>query len=1090
MYLNCHSYYSLRYGTISIENLVEEAVKNHIPAMALTDINNSTGIMEFVKACKEKGIKPIAGIEFQRDDRLLFTGIARNNDGFRELNEFLSNHNLHNLPLPDIAPEFNNVIVIYPFSSFIRKSSIVNRKSYIVYRKSYIVNRKSYIVNRKSYIVNRKSYLGIPPSDLNPLMLSRHRDLIPRMVLMAPVTFRNAQEYELHRNFRAVDHNVLLSRLEPQQVAAPDEMMLPEDEMLALCRDFPEIISNTGKLMDACSIDFDFKACKNKKTFTGSRYDDTALLEKLAIDGVQYRYGKGHGEALRRVRHELDIINRMEFASYFLITWDIIRYSMSRGFYHVGRGSGANSIVAYCLRITNVDPIELDLYFERFINPKRTSPPDFDIDYSWTERDEVIDYIFKRYGHEHTALLGAMSTFRDKSIYRELGKVHGLPKGEIDAFLKHPDEAVHKNHIIRKIHELGERMADFPNIRTIHAGGVLISEEPITCYSALDLPPKGFPTTQFDMYVAEDAGFEKLDILSQRGIGHIYEAAELVKKNQGISVDVHQVHAFKEDEKVKEQLRNARTIGCFYVESPAMRGLLKKLHCDNYRTLVAASSIIRPGVARSGMMKEYIFRFHNPDKFKYLHPVMEEQLKETYGVMVYQEDVLKICHHFAGLDLADADVIRRAMSGKYRSKKELQRIIDKFFENCKNFGYPDEVTKEVWRQIESFAGYSFSKAHSASYAVESYQSLYLKAHYPLEFITGVINNFGGFYPPWVYFNEAKISGANLHLPCVNRSEYKTCIRGKDIFLGFIHVAGLEAGVGKLIYDLRFTIYDLRFTNYEGKVTSDERLITALPPDQPASLPTCQLTNLSPSQLPYSNLDDFVRRVPVTLDQLIILIRVGAFRFTGKPKASLLWEAHMLLGKNQTSAIGNQALGNRQRATEKKTMSIENFATSPTMGPDQSEIANPLLFPTEVKKFELPALEQNGLSDVYDEIEFLGFPITRSYFDLLETKSRGEILAHEMADNVGKTTRMIGLLVTIKYVRTVKKEWMHFGTFIDVTGHFFDTVHFPRSVTQYPFRGDGIYLVKGKIVEEFGFPSMNVEKMAKMPLKADPREGSC
>jgi DNA polymerase-3 subunit alpha len=627
-----------------------------------------------------------------------------------------------------------------------------------------------------------------------------------------------------------------------------------------------------------------------------------------------------------------------------------------------------------------------------------------------------------------------MSTFRDKSIYRELGKVHGLPKGEIDAFLKHPEEAIHNNHIIRKINELGEMMADFPNLRSIHAGGVLISEEPITCYTALDMPPKGFPTTQFDMYVAEDIGFEKLDILSQRGIGHIYETVEIVKKNRGVAIDVHKVQAFKEDEMVKEQLRNARTIGCFYVESPAMRGLLKKLHCDNYRTLVAASSIIRPGVARSGMMKEYIFRFHHPDKFKYLHPVMEQQLKETYGVMVYQEDVLKICHHFAGLDLADADVIRRAMSGKYRSKKELQRIIDKFFENCRKSGYPEEVTKEVWRQIESFAGYSFSKAHSASYAVESYQSLYLKAHFPLEFITGVINNFGGFYSSWVYFNEAKVSGANLHVPCVNRSEYKTCIRGKDIFLGFIHVTGLEAGVGKAVTDLRYEMYDLRM-----------------------------------EEKPYADLDDFIQRVPVTLDQLIILIRVGAFRFTGKPKASLLWEAHVLLGKHSEMAKSR----NGETGQTDAEGSVVNF---------QFSIFNSI----PVKKFILPELEQNLIADVYDEIELLGFPVTYSYFDLLATKFRGDILAHEMTSYVGKTIRMLGLLVTIKYVRTIKREWMHFGTFIDVNGRFFDTVHFPKAVTSYPFRGEGVYLVKGKIVEEFGFPSMTVEKMAKMPLKGDPR----
>ncbi len=1059
MYLSSHSYYSLRYGTISVENLVEEAVRCGVTALALTDINNSTGIMDFVAACKEKNIKPIAGIEFRRGDEYLYTGLAKNNEGFRELNDFLSFHNLNNQPLPDHPPEMENVFIIYPFSTHAP-------------RPTAHVPRSTSLVNRQSSIVNRQSYIGIRPSDLSPLMLSRHRDLLPAMVLMAPVTCRTRQEYELHCNFRAVDHNVLLTRLEPGQVAACDEIMLPVDALRGLCSDFPEILRNTEKMVEACSIDFDFKACKNRKTYTGSRYDDLIFLEKLAMDGLQYRYGKGHGEARRRIRHELEIIDKMGFASYFLITWDIIRYSMSRGFYHVGRGSGANSIVAYCLRITDVDPIELDLYFERFINPKRTSPPDFDIDYSWKERDEVLDYIFKRYGHEHTALLGAMSTFRDKSIYRELGKVHGLPKQEIDAYLKNPDEAINQNKIIRKINELGEMMADFPNLRSIHAGGVLISEDPITCYTALDMPPKGFPTTQFDMYVAEDIGFEKLDILSQRGIGHIYEAAGIVKRNQGISVDVHQVRAFKEDEKVKELLRNARTIGCFYVESPAMRGLLKKLQCDNYRTLVAASSIIRPGVARSGMMKEYIFRFHNPGKFKYLHPVMEEQLKETYGVMVYQEDVLKICHHFAGLDLADADVIRRAMSGKYRSKKELQRIIDKFFENCRNSGYPEEVTKEVWRQIESFAGYSFSKAHSASYAVESYQSLYLKAHYPLEFITGVINNFGGFYSSWVYFNEARVSGATLHVPCVNRSEYKTCIRGSDIFLGFVHVANLEAGVGKAIVDLRFTIDDLRFTKDEGRGTKDEGRGTK---DEGRG---------RGGEKPYADLEDFIQRVPVTLDQLVILIRAGAFRFTGKPKASLLWEAHMLLGKNEAAKISPP----RHLAT---SLPDVNPARSPSAAPTgEAEQTFNLQFSifnsVAPKRFTLPVLEQNILTDVYDEIELLGFPVTYSYFDLLVTKFRGDILAHEMAANVGKTIRMLGLLVTIKYVRTIKKEWMHFGTFIDVNGRFFDTVHFPKAVTQYPFRGDGVYLVKGKIVEEFGFPSMNVDQMAKMPLQPDPR----
>ncbi|MBI5011107.1 MAG: DNA polymerase III subunit alpha, partial [Bacteroidia bacterium] len=526
-------------------------------------------------------------------------------------------------------------------------------------------------------------------------------------------------------------------------------------------------------------------------------------------------------------------------------------------------------------------------------------------------------------------------------------------------------------------------------------------------YTALDMPPKGFPTTQWDMYTAEEIGFEKLDILSQRGIGHIRESAEIILQNRAIDVDVHAIHKFKEDQMVKEYLRNGETKGCFYVESPAMRGLLKKLKCDNYTSLVAASSVIRPGVARSGMMKQYIYRFHNPDKFEYIHPVMKEQLEETFGVMVYQEDVLKVCHHFAGLDLSDADTLRRAMSGKFRSKQEMQRIVDKFFFNCRQKGYSEEVTSEVWRQIESFAGYSFSKAHSASYAVESFQSLYLKAHFPLEFMVAVINNFGGFYRTWVYVHEARRYGANIELPCVNMSKYKTCIYGKDIYIGFIHIMSLEFNLAQSIETIR---------NEEGH---------------------------------FKDLNDFVTRVAPGLEQIILLIKAGALRFTGKNKSVLLWEAHMMINKSK------------------------------------SENIRPLFSPP-VRKFVLPELVQSRIEDVYDEIELFGFPVTVSWFDMLETTFRGEIPAHRMIEYTGRKVRMVGHLVTVKYIKTAKNDWMNFGCFIDAEGSFFDTVHFSQSLKSWPFKGSGTYLLLGKIVEEFGFPSLEVEKMAKLPVKPDQR----
>jgi len=353
------------------------------------------------------------------------------------------------------------------------------------------------------------------------------------------------------------------------------------------------------------------------------------------LDGFQSRYGSHNTIASERVDKELDIINKLGFNSYFLMTWDIIRYAQHRGFYYVGRGSGANSIVAYCLRITDVDPIELDLYFERFLNPYRTSPPDFDIDFSWLDRDEVIDYIFKRYGEDHVALVGSYSTFQFNAITRELGKVFGLPKEEIDQL---EGSSMKEDKIQKQILYYGSLIKNFPDHLSIHAGGILISEQPVFAYSATELPPKGFFTSQIDMFIAEKIGLYKLDILSQRGLGHIKETMELVRENQNISINIHDIESFKKDPKVATQIREADTIGCFYIESPAMRQLLKKLRCDDYITLVAASSIIRPGVSQSGMMKQYIYRFHNPNNFTYLHPKMEELLKETYGVAGLPQD--------------------------------------------------------------------------------------------------------------------------------------------------------------------------------------------------------------------------------------------------------------------------------------------------------------------------------------------------------------------------------------------------------------------------------------------------------------------
>ncbi|RZK15467.1 MAG: DNA polymerase III subunit alpha, partial [Pedobacter sp.] len=774
-----------KYGTINIKGIVKQARALNIHQLVLTDINNSTGAMEFIRECYKQGIakkpdeiqkgnipyqlKPVAGIEFRNDNQLLYIGIAKNRDGMRELNEFLSDHNINGTPLPNDAPSLLNVFFIYAFS-------------------------KNFHRDLKS-----NEFVGIKHMHLNHLYKHSLLQQRQKLVVWHPVTISNKIEHRLHEYLRAIELNTLLSMVPNDVKCNENEFLISENEVKNKFESFSFIVENTQKLIDACDLSAYFEpgpqpSSKNRFSYCKEGEAlDKILLRRIAFKGLEYRYGKNNTVAIERMEKELRIIELKHYCAYFLITFDIVRYAMGRKkFYHVGRGSGANSIVAYCLRITDVDPIELDLYFERFLHEKRTSPPDFDIDFAWDERETIQKYIFKKYPKWHVAFLGTMSTFKDRAIIREIGKVLGLPKSEIDSFTDPTRERENQqNPTYKKLVAVHRYMQSMPNQRSIHAGGILISEEPITYYTALDLPPKGFVTVQWDMYEAEAIGYEKFDILSQRGIGHIREAVQIIGQNCNQDIDIHDFKSFKEDLKLNGVLREGQPIGCFYIESPAMRQLLKKLKCEDYLTLVAASSIIRPGVASSGMMKSFIERYHAPDKVVYLCEEMKTQLKETYGVMVYQEDVIKVCHYFAGLDLADADVLRKAMSGKYRSKLAFEELVNKFFISARRQGHAEELIAEVWRQISSFAGYSFSKAHSASFAVESYQSLYLKTYYPKEFMVAVLNNYGGFYSRWVYVHELQKTGAKVHLPCVNRSDETVNINGNDAFLGFVGIQGLE-----------------------------------------------------------------------------------------------------------------------------------------------------------------------------------------------------------------------------------------------------------------------------------------------------------
>ncbi|MFI5151183.1 MAG: DNA polymerase III subunit alpha [Bacteroidia bacterium] len=976
MLLCCHTYYSFRYGTLSVQQLLDEIRQKGYTSFVLSDINNTSACLDTIRLGRACGLNPVLGIDFRNDIQPCYVGMAINNDGFQELNEHLSMHLHAGLSFETRAPAFRNVYIIYPFKLY------------------------------TGWELRENEFVGISVKDLQRLPFLTLQLNTHKLVALQPLTFIHKAHHNAHRLLRAIDKNTLLSKLSLSEQTEAGETVPHRDELYAAYASYPFLAQNTERLLTQCSIDFQYDkfANKNLKHYTGSAAGDIDLLRRECEKGLLYRFGTPSPTVLERMEKELTIINQMGFASYFLINWDIVNYAQHKDYYYVGRGSGANSLVAYLIRITDVDPIDLDLYFERFINPFRSNPPDFDIDFSWTDRDDITRYIFERFDKKKTALLGTYSTFQHDAVIRQLGKVFGLPPAEIDR-LQAKQEANDRDELGKLVIRYSKLIQGFPSHLSIHSSGILISEEPITRYSATFLPPKGYATTQFSMLEAEDIGLYKFDILSQRGLGKIKDALGIIQQNRGMEIDIHAINKFKQDEEIKKLLSKGRCIGCFYVESPAMRMLLAKLRADDYLRLVAASSIIRPGVSKSGMMREYILRYRDESvraKAKAAIPELYTLLEETYGVMVYQEDVIKVAHFFAGLSLAEADYLRRGMSWKFKQRNEFALVQEKFFGNCRKKGYTEKTILDIWTQIESFANYAFSKGHSASYAVESYQALYLKAYFPLEYMVATLNNGGGFYRADLYVHEARMHGAKIAPPCINNSGILCGIKDKTIYLGLGRISNLEQ---------HFTEQLLKEREQNGA---------------------------------FLNLYDFVKRLNPPIESLRLLIRSGAFRFSGKNKKELLWEAHSLVNPMKKTDRNNE------------------------------------LFELKPVSFTLPALTNNWVDDAFDDIELFGFSLC-SPFNLLKHPLSNRLKASELPAFKGETVEITGYLISIKHTGTSKGERMYFGTFIDLDGHWIDTVHFPPSAKAFPFRGPGCYRLIGKVVEEFDYLTVEISEMYRLAV---------
>jgi DNA polymerase-3 subunit alpha/error-prone DNA polymerase len=720
-----------------------------------------------------------------------------------------------------------------------------------------------------------------------------------------------------------------------------------------------------------------------------------------------------------RLEHELLIIEKMGFSSYFLVVQDIV----SRSPRICGRGSGAASLVAYSLGISNVCPIKHNLYFERFLNPGRSDPPDIDVDFAWDERDEVLHSVLKQY-KGHAALVCNHVAFQPRMAIREVAKVFGLTDPEIGRVTQRLPWFWREIHMdddllpqLKNLPKLGKfdfpepwdqiihtarRIIGIPRYLSVHPGGVVITPDPLYNYVPMEIAPKQVPIIQWEKDGAEHGGLVKIDLLGNRSLGVIRDAIANLKDN---GTDFDEKHWEPEDDAATQAtVAGGNTMGCFYIESPAMRLLQKKTKIGDFEHLVIHSSIIRP--AANEFIREYIRRLHG-GQWAPIHPLLADVLEETYGIMVYQEDVAKTAVALAGFSHAHADGLRKIMSKKDKARK-LGHYKERFIAGAKARGVSHEQIHAVWDMMMSFSGYSFCKPHSASYARVSFQAAYLKTHYPAQFMAAVISNQGGFYSTFAYVSEARRMGVKILPPDVNESDIRWKGRAGAMRVGLLSIKHVS--------------------------TDTRRRIVA-----------------GRKSKPYRDIMDFLERVQPDDAEARSLIHAGAFDslHPKESRASLLWEL-VRWQKSRSHRSGAGDLFNVGRAVPKPSFPPENE--------------------TERLRHEFSAL--GFLCDRHPMV---------LYADVL--KKQKILKARDLPRFTGRHVCIAGLLITGKVVHTKHGEPMEFLTFEDETG-LVETTFFPKAYRNFCAILDRSrpFILYGKVEEDYGAVTLTVKRVNGIPKR--------
>lgn len=789
--LRVRSSYSLLEGTAPPATLCRQARQHGYPGLALTDGDNLYGLWPFLAACRREGLRPVVGAEISEPGTMRrATCLVEDEAGYASLCRLLSRR--HDPAGFDLA------------------AALADGSEGLT------------ILGDHLPLLDELWERGLAPvADLGPQPTEAGRRLrnwagSRGVVAVATPASRLAgeEQRDLYRLLRAIAGTTTLSRLETLESPAGVHPLCGPEVYRRRFAVWPEVVEATLAVAERCAFTGPAFGIVMPPWRRGGEGEAVQVLRRRAYAGARRRYGDDLGETVvDRLEHELRIIATMGYSAYFLVVRDIVHRKGADGRRHkrriCGRGSGAASLVAYCLDITNVCPIRYNLYFERFLNPGRRDPPDIDIDFAWDERDEVLADILGDHAGQ-AAMVCNHIRFQPRMAIRETAKVFGLPEGEIARLtrrlpwlsrgdgdglqerlqglpsLADQDFSAPWPAILR----LATRLIGLPRHLSVHSGGVIITPGPITDYVPIEYAVKKMPIRvpiiQWDKDGAEEAGLVKIDILGNRSLGVIRDCIAAVR--QGGTPLAESGWNPEDDRPTREAVASGRTMGCFYIESPAMRLLERKAGSGDFEQLVIQSSIIRP--AANEFVREYVRRLHG-GSWQPLHPAVGDILDETYGLMVYQEDVSRVAVALAGFSHADADGLRKVMAKKDKVL-QLQDYHRRFHDGCRRRGVAEADIDRVWRMMLSFDGYSFCKPHSASYARVSFQAAYLKRHHPAEFMAAVISNQGGYYSTFAYVSEAKRLGLTVLPPDVNAGDRRWQGRPGSLRVGLQSVAGLSA----------------------------------------------------------------------------------------------------------------------------------------------------------------------------------------------------------------------------------------------------------------------------------------------------------